>query len=150
MSTLPHPSLQSVVTAPKHWGGKLLYEFLLAQFDYVIEVSEHESMEWRDAAGGFVPVLGGWFCVVMRQPAEAGDYFPSEWETETFRLPGRLNGSPFDHGDLARMLSLAEAANGEFILMGYSSIIVFRPGPLWLPRREPGAGVATHSSRGAA
>lgn len=137
------------VTAPLHWDGKLISDFLMKRFDYVIEVSEHESMEWRDAAGGYVPVLEGWFVVIMRQPAEPGDYFPSEEETDTYRLPGRLSGSSFDHGDLERMLNAADAAKSEFTIMGRSSIIVFRPGPQWLPSSGRLAAVVSHS-RGAA
>lgn len=151
MSTLLHNLLRQVdVWIPLHWDCARICKVLLSKFNYVIEVSEHESMEWSDAAGGFVPVLGGWFCVVMRKPAWPDDYFPNEWETDHFNLPGRLSGSSFDYGDLERMLGLADAARGEFTLMGCSSVIAFRPGPHWLPRRTTTVSAPARTMRGAA
>jgi hypothetical protein len=137
------------VTAPLHWDCTAIIELLLKRFPYVLEISEHASMEWCDRAGGFVPVLGGWFVAITRQTRPGEQYFPNEWEQDCFNLPGDLSSRGFDYGPLAHVLDFVERTKRELAVFGFASVIVFRPGPQWLPRGGRLAAVASHS-RGAA
>jgi hypothetical protein len=137
------------VTAPQHWDCAAMMQLLLLSFHYVIEISEHASLEWSDAAGEYVPVVGGWFVAIKRQPRSAEDYFPNEWEQDCLNLAGGLSERGFEYGTLEAMLDVATDAKRELEGWHCSSVVVFRPGPQWLPRSGRLAAVASHS-RGAA
>lgn len=137
------------LTAPLHWDCTAIMKLLLERFPYVLEISEHASMEWSTAAGGFVPVLDGWFVAISRHTNPGGQYFPNDWEQNHFDLPGELSARGFEYGPLEIVLDFAERTKRELAVFGFASVIVFRPGPQWLPRGGRLVAVASHS-RGAA
>lgn len=137
------------VTAPQHWDCAAMMQLLLMSFHYVIEISEHASLEWSDTAGEYVPVVGGWFVAIKRETRSGEDYFPNEWEQDCLSLARGLSERGFEYGTLEAMLDVATDAKREIESWHCSAVLVFRPGPHWLPRRGRLVHASDHS-RGAA
>lgn len=124
------------VIAPKHMDFASTHALLQHCFDYVIEVSEYEEMDWSPTLHQWAPTLGGWFLAVSRSQRFAEGYFPNEWEQDCFDLPSRLIPSGFAFGRLNDMIVGALQAKAAFEEFGRSAIVVFRPGPHWLRSRR--------------
>jgi hypothetical protein len=136
------------VSTSKSWNAGAIFALILDRFPYLIDVSEHETMEWDDARDCFAPAFGGWFLNVVRRPDPDGAHFPNDWERDNLALQDHVRRG-FAYGDLLPMLETANAIKHELGFNGFPSLIVFRPGSYWLPRRERSA-AHSNGSRGAA